>query len=96
MKARGTAAGVRGRLDQVGMHELDRRRTQHLEHAREQPALVAVRDLGTAHRLERLTVAAPERSARDPYRRLEQERMLHRLIMARAAASRYVAGAAGN
>src|SRR3984893_10015834 len=78
------AAGPGG-LDPVRVHELRRRRPQHLECSGEQPALRAMRDLGPADRLQRLPVGAPQRAARSPYRRFEQKRMRHRCIMAPTA-----------
>ena len=83
------------RLDAVGVHELGRRRAEHLERPAQQPALRTVRDLGAADGLERLAVGAPQGARRGPYPWLEQKRMRpahrmgHACIMARGGRSRY-------
>src|SRR5262249_19344070 len=79
------------RLDPIGVHELGRRRAQHLERARQQPALGAMCDLRAPDSLQRLAIRAPERALLRPHRRLEQKSVSHGIIMARKKAWGYVA-----
>src|SRR5580693_1872385 len=66
-----------GGLDAVGVYKLHRRRAQHLECARQQPAVLAMSDLGAPLGFHGLTVAAPECTRRSPYSRLKQKGMRH-------------------
>src|SRR6185437_7405611 len=70
-----------GRLDAVGVDELNRRRAQHFEGAGQQPAGVAVGNVDAALGLHGLAIAAPEGAGRHPDCWLEQKRMRHRSLV---------------